>query len=173
MQDETINRVLPDFRSLPITQLVESSTNPRRTFDPAKKKEPAASIRAQGILVPLIIRKLPSEQYEVIAGARRFRAAQLAGLEDVPVRIVVLDDAQHLEFQLIENAQREDVHPYEEAAAYKALLEMTSPQFDVSAIASRVGKSIGHIYARLKLADLIPEASGASLVTRSRPDTRY
>ena len=110
-----------DFREVPIYALQESPTNPRRSFDEAKLHELAQSIRSQGVLVPLIVRDLDLDRFEVVAGARRFRAARLAELASVPVRVVQLTDTQVLEYQLIENAIREDVHPYEEAMAYKTL----------------------------------------------------
>jgi ParB/RepB/Spo0J family partition protein len=124
-----------DFQTLAIDQLRESPTNPRRTFDEAKLQELAQSIRAQGILVPLIVREIEHEMFEVVAGARRFRAAQQAELFTLPVRVVELTNAEALELQLIENAIREDVHPYEEAMAYKALLETSEPRYDVASIA--------------------------------------
>lgn len=157
-----------EFRELPIIQLQESPTNPRRTFDEAKLQELAQSIRAQGIVVPLIARpvKRNSDLFEIVAGARRFRAAQMAELESVPVRVVRLSDEQALEWQLIENAIREDVHPYEEAMAYRTLLESRSVQHDVSAIATKTGKSLTHIYSRLKLAELVPAVAEAFQANR-------
>src|SRR5215472_7803153 len=104
------HNVLADFRSIAIDQLRESPTNPRRAFDEEKLQDLAQSIRAQGVLVPLIVRNVGPEQYEVVAGARRLRAAQAAVLFAVPVRVVELSDAEALTLQLIENAQREDVH---------------------------------------------------------------
>ena len=112
--------VLADFRTLAIDQLRESPTNPRRSFDPDKLQELAQSIRAQGVLVPLIVRNVAADEYEVVASARRFLAAQAAELFSVPVRVVELSDAEALTLQLVENAQREDVHPLEEAYAYRA-----------------------------------------------------
>ena len=88
--------VLADFRTVAIDQLRESRTNPRRSFDPDKLQELAQSIRAQGVLVPLIVRNIAAEEYEVVAGARRFRAAQAAELFSVPVRVVELSDAEAL-----------------------------------------------------------------------------
>ena len=114
MQQQTVTA---DFRTLAIDQLRESPTNPRRSFDQDKLQELAQSIRAQGVLVPLIVRNLAAEQFEVVAGARRFRAAQAAELFAVPVRVVELTDDEALTLQLVENAQREDVHPLEEAFA--------------------------------------------------------
>lgn len=151
--------VLHDFRELPVHVLQESPTNPRRSFDETKLHELAQSIRSQGVLVPLIVRKLDLDRFEIVAGARRFRAARLAQIPTVPVRIVQLSDTQVLEYQLIENAIREDVHPYEEAMAYKALLETSEPRYDVASIAAKTGRSITHIYQRLRLAELIPDAA--------------
>jgi ParB family chromosome partitioning protein len=148
-----------DFREVPVHALQESPTNPRRSFDPAKLRELAQSIRSQGVLVPLIVRDLDLDRFEVVAGARRFRAARLAELASVPVRVVQLTDTQVLEYQLIENAIREDVHPYEEAMAYKALLETSEPRYEVASIAAKTGWRITHIYQRLRLAELIPEAA--------------
>jgi len=150
---------LHDFRELPVYVLQESPTNPRRSFDETKLQELAQSIRSQGVLVPLIARKLDLDRFEIVAGARRFRAARLAQISTVPVRIVQLSDTQVLEYQLIENAIREDVHPYEEAMAYRALLETSEPRYDVASIAAKTGRSITHIYQRLRLAELIPDAA--------------
>lgn len=148
-----------DFREVPIYALQESPTNPRRSFDEAKLHELAQSIRSQGVLVPLIVRDLDLDRFEVVAGARRFRAARLAELASVPVRVVQLTDTQVLEYQLIENAIREDVHPYEEAIAYKTLLETSEPRYDVASIAAKTGRSVTHVYQRLRLAELIPDAA--------------
>jgi ParB family chromosome partitioning protein len=158
--------VLADFRTLAIDQLRESPTNPRRSFDPDRLQELAQSIRAQGVLVPLIVRNVAAEEYEVVAGARRFRAAQAAELFSVPVRVVELSDAEALTLQLVENAQREDVHPLEEAYAYRALLDMPEPKYDVASISLKVGKSAGHVYGRLHFVDLIEDAAKAFLENR-------
>jgi ParB family chromosome partitioning protein len=102
------------FSVLPLDCLVESTTNPRRTFDEAKLADLAESIRTQGLIMPLVVRP-KGEVYQIVAGARRYRAAKLASLETVPAQIVDLTDEQMLAWQLIENSQRVDVHPYEEA----------------------------------------------------------
>ena len=158
--------VTADFRFLAIDQLRESPTNPRRSFDQDKLQELAHSVKAQGILVPLIVRNLAAEQFEVIAGARRFRAAQAAELFAVPVQIVDLTDDEALMLQLVENAQREDVHPLEEAFAYRALLNISQPKYDVASIALKVSKSVGHVYGRLRYVDLIESAAQAFLENR-------
>jgi ParB/RepB/Spo0J family partition protein len=100
-----------------------------------------------------------SEGFEIVAGARRFRAAQLAELFAIPARIVELTDAQALEWALVENACRVDVHPYEEAEGFQRLLAI--PGYDVAALVEKSGKSASHIYARLSLLQLIPEVAEA------------
>lgn len=102
--------------------------------------------------------------FEIVAGARRFRAAHLAELFSFPVRIVDLDDAQAMEWQLVENSQRVDVHPYEEAQGFQRLLDL--PGYDVTALAEKSGKSASHIYARLSLLQLIPDVAEAFVQER-------
>ena len=143
------------YTSLPLSSLTESNTNPRRTFDPDKLVELAKSIQALGLLQPIMVRPL-GDAYEIVAGARRFRAAQIADLETVPVLVCQLTDEQALKAQIVENSQRQDVHPYEEAAGYQRLMAL--PGFDVGAIAAECGKSLSHVYARLALLNLIPAA---------------
>jgi ParB family chromosome partitioning protein len=91
-----------EYRDLPLNLLSESTTNPRRIFDDAPLWELAESIRAQGVLSPLLVRPLTEQSFEIVAGARRFRAAQIAEVSTVPVRIVRLSDAEALEAQLVE-----------------------------------------------------------------------
>src|SRR5580658_11319733 len=95
-----------EYRNLPLAVLTESTTNPRRIFENSALKELADSIRVQGVLSPLLVRPLNERGFEIVAGARRYRAAQMAEAETVPVRIVNLTDAEALEAQLIENLQR-------------------------------------------------------------------
>ena len=102
-----------EYRNLPLVSLTESATNPRRSFDQTALGELAESIKTQGILAPLVVRPV-GQHFEIVAGARRYRAAQLAGLETAPVRIVELTDAQALETSIVENLQRRDVHPLDE-----------------------------------------------------------
>jgi ParB family chromosome partitioning protein len=141
-----------------IDQIHESTTNPRKTFDEAKLYELGESIKHNGLIQPLTVR--PNNQgFEIVAGARRFRAAQLAELFSVPARIVEIDDAQALEWQLVENSQRVDVHPYEEAQGFQRLLDI--PGYDVAALVEKSGKSASHVYARLSLLQLIPAVAEA------------
>ena len=114
MQDAQNTAISNEYRSVPISILVESATNPRKRFDEKNLEELAASVKAQGILAPLLVRELEENKYEVVAGARRLRAAKLAELEKLPVRVVKLTDAEAIEAQCVENLQREDIHPLEE-----------------------------------------------------------
>ncbi len=123
----------------------------------------AASFKTQGILAPLLVRELEESKYEVVAGARRLRAAKLAELEKLPVRVVKLPDAEAIEAQCVENLQREDIHPLEEALGFKSLLELGEPSYTIATIASRAGKSEAYVYGRIRLADLIPPVAEAFL----------
>jgi ParB family transcriptional regulator, chromosome partitioning protein len=146
------------FQFLALDTIHESTTNPRRTFDESKLYELAESIKHNGLIQPITVR--PNNQgFEIVAGARRYRAAQLAELFSVPARIVEIDDAKALEWQLVENSQRVDVHPYEEAQGFQRLLDI--PGYDVAALVEKSGKSASHVYARLSLLQLIPTVAEA------------
>ena len=109
------------------------------------------------------MRELEESKYEVVAGARRLRAARIAELENLPVRIVKLTDAEAIEAQCVENLQREDIHSLEEALGFKSLLELGEPTYTIATIASRAGKSEAYVYGRVRLADLIPPVAEAFL----------
>jgi len=111
------------FQFLALDTVHESATNPRRTFEESKLHELAESIRQHGLIQPITVRP-NAEGFEIVAGARRFRAAQLAELFAIPARIVEIDDAQALEWALVENAMRVDVHPYEEAEGLRFILHL-------------------------------------------------
>src|SRR5579875_3266510 len=146
------------FQIIAIDQIHESATNPRQTFEESKLHELAESIRQHGLIQPITVRP-DATGFEIVAGARRFRAAQLAELFSLPARIVELTDGQALEWALVENSQRVDVHPYEEAQGFQRLLDL--PGYDVAALVDKSGKSASHIYARLSLLQLIPEVAEA------------
>jgi ParB family chromosome partitioning protein len=145
-----------EYRNLPLNVLSESTTNPRHIFEDAALKELAASIRVQGILSPLLVRPLTEQSFEIVAGARRYRAAQMAEAATVPVRIVNLTDAEALEAQLIENLQRRDVHPMEEAQGFRALLALEEPTYSIEQVAAKVGKTPAYCASRLRLTELVP-----------------
>jgi len=144
-----------EYRNLPLVSLTETATNPRRSFDQTALGELAESIKTQGILAPLVVRAV-GQHFEIVAGARRYRAAQLAGLETAPVRIVELTDAQALETSIVENLQRRDVHPLDEANGFAALMRLEEPKYSIEQIAAKVGKAPAFILARLKLVELVP-----------------
>jgi ParB/RepB/Spo0J family partition protein len=106
----------------------------------------------------LLVRPHTENGFEIVAGARRYRAAQMAEAATVPVRIVNLNDAEALEAQLVENLIRADVHPMEEAQGFKALLDLEEPTYSIEQIAAKTGKSPAFVAARLKLVDLVPVA---------------
>ena len=152
-----------EFQYIAIDTIHESATNPRRTFDACKLNELAESIRTNGLIQPIAVRPNGSG-FEIVAGARRFRAAQLAEQFSLPARIVDIDDAQALEWQLVENSQRVDVHPYEEAQGFQRLLDM--PGYDVATLVDKSGKSAAHVYARLSILQLVPAVAEAFLAER-------
>lgn len=155
-----------DYRDLPIGQLVESPTNPRKRYDEAGLQELAESIRSQGVLAPLLVRAATDEQYEIVAGSRRYRAAKLAGADSVPVRVVDLSDADALVAQVIENLQRENIHPLEEAQGFRALLDLPDQLYTIARIAERAGKNAGYVAGRLKLTELVPDVANAFLADK-------
>ena len=156
METQVMNAT--EYRNVPLSLLNESRTNPRRTFEETALKELAESIRSQGILSPLLVRPLTENGFEIIAGARRYRAAQMAEQSAVPVRIVNLSDAGALEAQLVENLIRSEIHPMEEAQGFRALLDLDEPKYSIEQIAAKVGKNPAFVAARLKLTDLVPSA---------------
>ena len=140
--------------SLPISQVESCSSQPRKTFDEAALAELADSIREHGIIQPLTVRKLSSGYYQIIAGERRWRAARLAGLQEVPAIVIEADDRKAAELAMIENLQREDLNPMEEAAGFQSLMEnyhMTQEE-----AAQRVGKSRSAVANSLRLLGLTP-----------------
>lgn len=156
----------PQLRNVQLDSIRESKTNPRRTFDPAKLHELGESIAKQGLFSPLLVRRTEDlEPYEIIAGARRLRACRLAGLDQVPCLVYdVIDDKAVLEIQLVENAQREDVAPLEEAEGYSRLVDDHGYTF--ANLAKRVGKSEQHIVTRIKLLELSNSAREALIAER-------
>jgi ParB family chromosome partitioning protein len=159
----TAVRINDEYRNLPVVQLQESPTNPRRRFDEHSLAELAASFTAQGVLQPLLVRIIEDDKFEVVAGARRLRAARIAALEEVPARIVELSDIEVLECQLIENGQREGVHPMEEAFAYRSMLQAEGAHYDIARIAAKIGRSQVYVATRLRLTELIPSIAEAFL----------
>jgi ParB family chromosome partitioning protein len=139
-------------RRAPIENLRPNPRNPRRLFTDAELAELADSIRERGIIQPIVVRALQGDNFEIIAGERRWRAAQRAGLHDVPIAIVEANDAQSLEYAIIENVQRADLNPIEEASGYLALMDDFNRTQDE--VAQIVGKSRPHVANTIRLLKL-------------------
>ncbi|MDQ3279893.1 MAG: ParB/RepB/Spo0J family partition protein [Acidobacteriota bacterium] len=152
------------FEVVPLSRLVESPLNPRKYFDPLKLEELAASVKHDGILEPLVVRRMKgAETLEIICGARRNRAAKMASLDAVPVAIHHFTDEQVRLIQLAENAAREDLTPIEEAEAYA---DLVAAGMSVGAIAEKLGKKRHHIVRRLPLAALPKKVKEALAIGR-------
>jgi ParB family chromosome partitioning protein len=145
-------------RRAPIESLKANPRNPRRTFRDEDLAELSESIKERGIIQPIVVREAGDGTYEIIAGERRWRAAQRAGLHEVPIAIVDATDVQSLEFAIIENVQRADLNPIEEAAGYLALIEQCNHTQDQ--VAQIVGKSrpyVANLLRLLKLSEPVKE----------------
>lgn len=165
MSTTETTKVTQDYRNVPIAQLKESSTNPRKTFDERGLQELAESIRSKGVLLPLLVRPV-NGHYEIVTGERRYRASKLAGRSSVPATVRELTDEECLEIQLIENLLRMDLHPFEEAQGFRALLNREGGSYTIEKLAARTGKNASFIAKRLCLLDLIP--SVAEVLTAER-----
>jgi ParB family chromosome partitioning protein len=151
-ESQTTDRTARNQRKVPIEFLHPNPRNPRKTFAETELEEFAASIGKRGIIQPIVVRARGPDQFEIIAGERRWRAAQRAGLHEVPVVVLEVSDAESLELAIVENVQRADLNPIEEAAGYQALMdEFNRSQDDVATI---VGKSRSHIANTLRLLKL-------------------
>lgn len=146
--------MIDQLKQIPVELLERGKYQPRREFDPHSLQELSESIRAQGIIEPIIVRPISSHLYEIIAGERRWRAAQLAGLREVPCVVRNYTDTQAAEVTLIENIQREDLNPIEEALALQRLLDDFHYTHEELAVA--VGKSRATISNCLRLLQLDP-----------------
>ena len=154
--DEFTNE--PEVKSslfLPISQVESCAAQPRKQFDPDALADLADSIRQHGIIQPLTVRKLQSGYYQIIAGERRWRAARMAGLTQVPVVVIEADDRKAMELAMIENLQREDLNPMEEAEGYRTLMEQYGLTQEETS--QRVGKSRSAVANALRLLHLSDE----------------
>src|SRR6056300_1586289 len=140
-----------------ITDLVPNKYQPRKLFDENNLEDLTNSIKERGMIQPIIVRKSNEykSKYEIIAGERRWLAAQRAGLHEVPVVITIADDLKSLEFAIVENVQRHDLNPLEEAQGYKRLIDEFS--YDQEKVAKFIGKSRSHITNSLRLLTLPDE----------------
>ena len=161
------------FAHIPLAHIVTSLTNPRKHFDATKLAELADSIRASGVHQPVLVRPLPGDrvadtahleprpQWELVSGERRVRASIMAELDTIPAMVRALSDNQTLEIQIVENLQRADLQPLEEAEGYEHLMTRHHPPLNADEVAAKIGKSRSYVYARLKLLDLGTEGREA------------
>ena len=166
MNAPTTPAALASHQNIALDLLSPSPTNPRKRFDDKKLAELAESMKAQGVLQPLLVREIhvpapgsPAGRFEIIAGERRYRAAKLAALTEVPCFVRNLTDQQVLHAQVIENLQRDDLHPLEEADGYQRM--MTEFGSTAESLGAEIGKSKAYVYGRIKLCDLVEEARQA------------
>ena len=149
--------------NISISSIVPNKYQPRKNFEKESLEDLTKSIKERGIIQPLIVRKSSNNngQFEIIAGERRWQAAQNAGLHDVPVMIIEADNLKSLEFAIIENIQRKDLNPIEEAQGYKRLIDEFN--YDQDKVSKFVGKSRSHVTNTLRLLNL-PEKVQRSLI---------
>ena len=143
-------------RSVPVVLIDRNPRNPRRDFPADDLQELADSLKQHGVVQPLVVRPVAgaAERYEIIAGERRWRAAQMAGLHEVPVTVLDVSDRQALELAIVENVQRADLNPVEEARGYQALLEEFG--YSQADLGTTIGKSRVHVTNTLRLLKLPP-----------------
>ncbi len=154
---KTVPQSTDTLDKLPIKQIHPGRYQPRQQFDEDKLRELADSVHTQGLIQPIVVRPGADDRYEIIAGERRWRAAQLAGLSEVPVIIRETDDQTAMAWALIENMQRDDLKPLEEATAIRRLLEEC--QLTHQQVAEAIGKSRASVSNLLRLLDLDPVVS--------------
>jgi ParB family chromosome partitioning protein len=146
---------LSGVRTIPLDRIVPNPDQPRLAFDEESLHELSASIREHGILQPILVRPLGNAQFQLIAGERRWRASREAGLETIPALVEEIDDDTALEIAIIENLQREDLSPLDEAGIYDRMIR--DHGYSVRKLAQKLGKDKGYLENRLRLADAPPE----------------
>lgn len=144
-------------KQIPLAQIGANPDQPRKTFSESELAELAASIREKGVLQPILLRSVQKRpyMYEIVAGERRYRASKMAGLSEIPALVKTMDDNNAMEIALIENVQRENLNPIEEARAYKNLMECCN--YELDDISRLIGKSASYIRNMLRLTSL-PES---------------
>ncbi len=143
------------YMELPLHRIEPNPNQPRKDFDPEELENLAESIRIHGVMQPLTVRQTPGDFYEIIAGERRWRASRMAGLSKIPCVVIEADDKKAMELALIENLQRQDLNPVEEAMGYQQL--MSEHAMTQDEMANRVGKSRSAVANSLRLLGLTPK----------------
>ena len=149
------NKEDKNFKFINISEIQANQNQPRKNFKKEELQELANSIKSQGILQPIVVRPVENNQYEIIAGERRWRGAQIAGIHEIPALIKNISDEAVKEIALIENIQRENLNSVEEARAYKTIL--SNKNTDYEKLSQRVGKSKSHISNTIRLLELDEE----------------
>src|SRR5712691_8066310 len=143
---------------IPLERIRESTTNPRHVFDETKLREFADNIRLHGVLQAILVRPAPDGEdgaYELVAGARRFRASKLTAKSTIPATVRDLSDSECREIQLIENLQREGIHELDEGIGYRSLMGLKPDFYTVETIAAQVGRSSSYVKDRISLTNMI------------------
>jgi ParB family chromosome partitioning protein len=165
--------VLPkEFTYLPLHKIRPGRYQPRQEIEPTELEELSQSIKEKGIIQPIVVRKIGEESYEIVAGGRRYQAAKSLGLNEIPTVIKELDDRDTLVYAIIENLQRKDLNPLEEAEAFRRLIdEFEFIQDDIARFVGKDKTTIANTLRLLKLPIKIKEALGRGLITRSQART--
>jgi ParB family chromosome partitioning protein len=143
------------IRNIPLEQIEPNPEQPRLAFDEESLNELAASIREHGVLQPVLVRPLGNHHFQLIAGERRWRASRSAGVDTIPAMVDDIDDDTAMEIAIIENLQREDLSPLDEAAMYDRMIRQHG--YSIRRLADKLGKDKGYVENRLRLADAPPE----------------
>ena len=160
-----------DVRRIPVERISSNPNQPRQYFDEDALQDLAASIREHGVLQPVLVRSRADGHFQIIAGERRWRAARIAGLTEIPVIVEQIDDDAALEIAIIENLQREDISPLEEADMFE---RMTGEHgYSLRKLATRLGKDKGYVENRLRLADAPPEVRELVAIRRDTLSHAY
>jgi ParB family chromosome partitioning protein len=146
-----VGRRSAGIKVVPVDRIDSNPEQPRLAFDQSTLEELAASIREHGVLQPILVRPLPEGRYQLIAGERRWRATKIAGLPTIPALVEDIDDATAMEISIIENLQREDISPLDEAAMYDRMIREHG--YSIRRLAEKLGKDKGYVENRLRLAD--------------------
>src|SRR5258708_24572757 len=157
-ESKAVPPVVSSVQDIPLERIRESSSNPRRVFDDCQLRELAANIQLHGVLQAILARLSPdgaNGMYELVAGARRFRASKLAAKSTIPATVRDLSDSECREIQLVENLQREGVHELDEGIGYRSLMDLKPDFYTVETIAAQVSRSPSYVKGRISLTDLI------------------
>ena len=156
---DTVKELSGGIAMISISEIEPNPTQPRTRFNEEQLQELAQSIKSYGIIQPLTLRKIARDKYQIIAGERRYKAAQLAGLTEVPSYVRLVDDQELFEMALVENIQREDLNAIEIAISYKRLMEETNMTQDI--LSDRIGKDRSSIAKYVRLLKLLPDIQNA------------